>query len=813
MSIVGFDFGSRNCTIAVIRNRKLEIATNEVSMRYTPNVVGFTFKKREVGEAGKVQFLRNAQNSVYGTKLLLGRKFQDPDLQKILPKLGAGRWTELENGDVGLTASYAGDTTVFTAEQLTACMLTNLKYTTEAFTLAPMSNCVVSVPGWWSHRQRRAMLNACSIAEIVPLRLVNDLSAVAFNYGFYHPNDFNEKSQKVMFVSLGHTGFQCNVVEFSKPCCTVKATAYDLTIGASLIDEILATHFAQRFHKKTGSNLQQNKRAMLKLLLATEATKKTLNTNPFASINQDCIFDGLDLQDSITKDEYIEMLNTYNIPQRVVQCVKGCLESAKIQASELLAIEWVGSGMRVQAIRDALETFFGRPLSATMNAEEAVAMGCALLCARLSPTASTRPYDLVELNKNNIIIDWNSDGPDRKRHSLVLYPAGFALPSTKVRTSTFNRQTSDPFEVQLCYPNDTAHVLQGSHTIALAKVSGIPKRNSDLTIKMKFRADPSGTVSVVQTDMIEEKEETVEVPIPMEEEKKEGEGEKAGTEGEKKDGEAMETEEKKPKTRTEVRKVDASTKLTTEVLSDELTAQKVAQFKTFEQSMRATEAAVVAALTAKNDLETFVYFVREKIDGAWKEFGTSRELSSLGDILDGTSAWLYGDGDDVTKDEYLTKKSAITNISNKLDSRHKEWNSVPVALDELNKAVGYFKAEAQSGDEKYSHIAPEEMSKILTQCSDAERVVGEKLGALQRLSKTDDPVLFSSDLIQRKENLITICTRILNTPKPKPPPPAKEETPEAPAAASPQSASKMEEEGQQPTGEPAKKEGMETDVD
>jgi len=256
-------------------------------MRYTPNVVGFTFKKRELGEAGKVQFLRNAQNSVYGPKLLLGAKLKDDNLKKILPHLGAGRWTELENGDAGLTAAYAGNQTVFSAEQLTACMLTNLKYTTEAFVGAPMSTCVVSVPGWWSHRQRRAMINACAIAEIVPLRLVNDLSAVAFNYGFYNPDKFSEKSQKVMFVSLGHTGFQCNIVEMSKLNCAVKATAYDLSLGGYLIDEILANYFAERFNKKNGCVLQENKRAMLKVLLAVEAVKKTLNTNPFASINKE----------------------------------------------------------------------------------------------------------------------------------------------------------------------------------------------------------------------------------------------------------------------------------------------------------------------------------------------------------------------------------------------------------------------------------------------------------------------------------------------------------------------------------------------
>lgn len=145
-------------------------------------------------------------------------------------------------------ANYAGNQTVFTAEQLVACTLSKFKETTEAFLEAPVSTCVVSCPGWWSHKQRKALLNSCTIADLVPLRVVNDLSAVAFNYGFYRPGAFDEKPAKVMFVSMGHYGFECNIVEMSKPCCTVKAVASDLTLGGYLIDEILADHFATRFN-------------------------------------------------------------------------------------------------------------------------------------------------------------------------------------------------------------------------------------------------------------------------------------------------------------------------------------------------------------------------------------------------------------------------------------------------------------------------------------------------------------------------------------------------------------------------------------
>lgn len=193
------------------------------------------------------------------------------------------------------------------------------------------------------------------------------------------------------------------------------------------------------------------------------------------------------------------------------------------------------------------------------------------------------------------------------------------------------------------------------------------------------------------------------------------------------------------------------------------------------------------------------------MSNAWKEHGTKHELDTLDGLLDSTSSWLYGEGDDVPKEQYDAKKSALTAITNKLQSRHKEWNSVPAALEELKKAVDAYRAEATSTDEKYAHIPQDELKKILTQCDDAERVVGEKLEAFKKLQKDQDPIFFSSDLNQRRENLTTSSNRILSTPKPKPPPPAKEE--EKPAA----TGEKMEEEKTE--GQTEKKENMETEVD
>lgn len=221
---------------------------------------------------------------------------------------------------------------------------------------------------------------------------------------------------------------------------------------------------------------------------------------------------------------------------------------------------------------------------------------------------------------------------------------------------------------------------------------------------------------------------------------------------EKKEGEAekMETEEK-PKTKKETKKVEVATKLNFEVVMDEIDAARLAQFKKFEQEMKATEESVVAALNAKNDLETFVYFVREKMDGAWKEHGTREEFRTLEDTCDQTSAWLYGEGDDLPKAEYDTKKAPLKALADKLALRHSEWTSVPVALKELEDVVNALRAEVTGGDEKYSHIAKEEMDKALSQIEEAEKVLAEAKAKWASVGPQQDPPVASLDLKMRKD--------------------------------------------------------------
>jgi heat shock protein 4 len=763
----GIDFGSRNSSIAIAKG-KIEVIQNEVSSRQTAGCVGFNNKKRELGEAGLDQLVRNARNSVYGVKLLLGRKYDDEEFKKNLARLGACKWISSPNGNIGVEVDYLGKPLQLTGEQLNGCLFTKLKKTVEASMGAQLQYCVISVPGFWSHTQRRAAINSTRIAGLNVIKIVNELSAVAFNYGFYHPQQF-PKPEYIMFIDMGYSSFSCGVYEMSNPSCKSMSAAYDQNLGGAEIDDILANYFAENFNKKYKTRLQDNVKAWMKLLLQVEKVKKTLNMNEQASISMDCLHEDYDLQDKLSRTKYLEMLNEANIPQRVVNCVKQALEKSGITAEQLHSVEAVGSSTRVQAVRDAIQDLLGKSIGSKMNAEEAVAIGCALYCARHSPASSTRAYDLIENTNVPVKVSWKTlnDPNDTKVTDMEIFPVNYLIPKTKTRNVTLNRVDAKPFEISLQYaPVRPEDVTFGNNVIATCQVPKILKDNEmtrDAKVVVKLKAEPIGTFHFAEVEMQEEKEEIIEVPI--EETKPEEGAEKK--EDDTKEGSEIKTDA--PKTRQEKKKVIHSTKISHQIFSvNELSEDQVNAYKKIEGDMTAQDDLIISTANAKNELETYVYAANEKVSGIWKDFGSKQEKDAVEELCGQITIWLYDDGADVARVEYETRLKAVKDLAEKLNLRYREWEEVPPALEALQQTINSLRNEAQSREEKYAHIKEEELQKVNLQCDDAHKYLEEKMEAYQARGKANDPVFLSSDLKMRTENLNINCKKILNTPKPIP---------------------------------------------
>jgi heat shock protein 4 len=238
--------------------------------------------------------------------------------------------------------------------------------------------------------------------------------------------------------------------------------------------------------------------------------------------------------------------------------------------------------------------------------------------------------------------------------------------------------------------------------------------------------------------------------------KPEGEAEKPAepTDPAKDDEMKAETPEQ-PKTRQERRKVTVCTKIPHTVLTpSELTDDQIASFKKLENDMTAQDELVVATANAKNELETLVYAAGEKVSGVWKDFGSRAEKDAIEELAGQITIWLYDDGADVAKAEYDSRLKSLGALCDKLATRVREWEEVPAALENLLSTINGLRNEATSKDEKYAHIAAEEIQKVVTQCDDAQKYIDEKMPQYQARQKTNDPVFFTSDLKMR----VDVCS-------------------------------------------------------
>lgn len=202
--------------------------------------------------------------------------------------------------------------------------------------------------------------------------VINDVSAAAVNWGFYRTDITTPK--KVLFVTMGAANFSANVVEFAPGQATVLSASQDAFLSGDNIDMLVAETFAKKFQEKTKKNIKENQRAWYRLLSGVERVKKNLNENDSTSCGIECLLDDRDLNEKMTKEEFVNLLKGENYFDRVSAVLQKVLDEAKVTKEQVDEVEWFGSGMRISSIRDHVTQFFGgRRLGNTMNAEEAVA--------------------------------------------------------------------------------------------------------------------------------------------------------------------------------------------------------------------------------------------------------------------------------------------------------------------------------------------------------------------------------------------------------------------------------------------------------
>ncbi|KID80618.1 Heat shock protein hsp88 [Metarhizium brunneum] len=659
MSVVGVDFGTLQTVVAVARNRGVDVITNEVSNRATPSMVGFGSKNRYIGEAAKTQEITNLKNTVSCLKRLAGRSFNDPDI-KIEQQYITAPLVDI-NGQVGVEVSYLGKTEKFTATQLVATYLSKIKQIAASELKLPVSDLCMSVPPWFSDVQRRALLDAAEIAGLKLLRLINDNTAAALGWGITKLDlpAPEEKPRRVCFVDIGHSNFTCSVVEFKKGELAVKGAAWDRNFGGRDFDKALVDHLAKEFKGKYKVDIYTHGRAMARTIAAAEKTKKILSANQQAPVNIESLMNDIDVAAMITRQEFEAMVEP--LLNRTQAPLEQALAQAKLTKDDIDVVEIVGGGSRVPALKERIQAFFGKPLSYTMNADEAVARGCAFSCAILSPVFRVRDFSVQDIISYPIEFAWEkaADIPDEDT-SLTVFNKGNVLPSTKILT--FYRKQPFDLEARYAKPED----LPGKQNpwIGRFSVKGVKAEGQDefMICKLKARVNIHGILNVENGYYVEDQE--------VEEEIKEDEKE----DSEKKDPDAMDTDKKEDapkktrKVKKQVRKGDLPISSGTSSLD---AAQKTALSEK-ESAMVMEDKLVADTEEKKNELETFIYDLRAKLDEQYAEFASDDEKTSIKAKLEIAEEWLYDEGDDASKGVYIAKLDELRALAGPIVQRHFE---------------------------------------------------------------------------------------------------------------------------------------------
>uniref|UniRef100_A0A4W5RMQ1 Heat shock protein family A (Hsp70) member 4 like n=1 Tax=Hucho hucho TaxID=62062 RepID=A0A4W5RMQ1_9TELE len=719
MSVVGIDVGFQNCYIAVARSGGIETIANEYSDRCTPAWVSLASKNRTIGNAAKGQIITNFKNTVHGFKKFHGRAFDDPYVQGEKPKLPYSLH-KLASGNTGIKVRYLDEDKVFTIEQVTAMLLTKLKETSESALKKPVVDCVISVPSFFTDAERRSVMDATQIAGLNCLRLINDTTAVALAYGIYKQDlpTPEEKPRNVVFVDLGHSSFQVSISAFNKGKLKVLATAFDPYLGGRNFDEALVDNFCEEFKARYKLNVRENPRAILRLSQECEKLKKLMSANcSDLPINIECFMNDIDVTGKMNRVQFEELCAPFLM--RVEAPLKAVMEQSKLSRDEIYAVEVVGGATRIPSIKERISKFFGKDVSTTLNADEAVARGCALQCAIMSPAFKVREFSITDVVPFPITLRWKSPTEDGVGECEV-YSKNHAAPFSKV--ITFHKK--EPFDLEAFYslPQELPYPDIRIGCFSVQNVVPQPDGESS-KVKVKVRVNVHGIFSVSSASLIE---------------KQKGEGEDVQM-----DMEPTVQNEGRPED--QVREIGGSQMIVQDKLEKERN-------------------------DAKNAVEEYVYDLRDKLCGIYEKYTTEEDSNRLTMMLEDTENWLYEEGEDQAKQVYVDKLEDLKRFGQPIQDRHREQEDRPRAFEEMGKKIQlYMKAVElyKQKDERYQHLNAEEMSNVEKCINESMGWMNSKMNAQSQLTIAQDPVVKVADIISKIQEMDEVCNPVVNRLKPK----------------------------------------------